>query len=99
MLIVMERTSMLVRLSPGTSLTVIEGKSVLFSVRSGESYGLNETAAQMLRLSLEIGLSGTAAQLAQDYEAPVEEIRSDLDALVKELVRAKLAQLVPPQGA
>lgn len=90
---------MLVCLSPGTSLTVIEGKSVLFSVRSGESYGLNETAAQMLRLSLEIDLSGTAAQLAQNYEAPVEEIRSDLDALVKELVRAKLAQLVPPQGA
>ena len=89
---------MQVRLSPGTSLTVIEGKSVLFSVKSGESYGLNETAAQMLRLSLEGGLSATAAQLAQDYEAPVEEIRCDLEALMQDLVRAKLAQFVSPQG-
>ncbi len=89
---------MQIRLSPGTSLTLIEGKSVLFSVRTGESYGLNKTAAQMLRLGLDVGLSRTAEQLAQAYEAPVEEIRSDLDALINELVRAKLAQFVSPHG-
>ena len=39
-----------IRLAPGTTLTIVEGKDVLFSVKSGDSYGLNETAARMLRI-------------------------------------------------
>jgi hypothetical protein len=88
-----------IRLSPGTSLTAIEGKSVLFSVKTGESYGLNETAAQMLRLGLESGLDHAAERLAQDYAAPVAEIRRDLDALMHDLLRLKLAQAVAAHGS
>ena len=55
---------MRIRLAPGTTLTNVEGKEVLFSVRTGDSYGLNETAARMVRLALEMSLDDAAAQLA-----------------------------------
>ncbi|HWL04893.1 MAG TPA: PqqD family protein [Xanthobacteraceae bacterium] len=88
-----------IRLSPGTSLTVIEGKSVLFSVRTGQSYGLNEIAAEMLRLGLEGGLDHAAERIALDYDAPAAEVRSDIDVLVQQLIELKFAQAVAGQGS
>lgn len=85
---------MRIQLTSGTSLTTIEGKSVLFSVKTGESYGLNETAAEMLRLGLERGIDHAVEFFAQNYNAPEAEIRSDLDELTRDLVRVKLAQVV-----
>jgi hypothetical protein len=73
----------------------VEGKNVLFSVKSGDSFGLNETAAEMLKRAREDGMEKAAKRLAQDYDAPIEEIRSDLDELVAELVRLKFVQLAP----
>lgn len=90
---------MKVQLTPGTSLTMIEGRSVLFSVKTGESYGLNETAAEMLRFSMEDGIGKAVAKLAQDYNAPEDEIRSDLDELTRDLVRIKMVQIVSGQGS
>jgi hypothetical protein len=79
-------------LSPGITLTHIEGKDVLFSVHTGDSYGLNETAARMLRLALEGDLDEAAARLAEEYGATRGEIRADLDDLVTELTNLKLIQ-------
>lgn len=89
---------MRIRLAQGTTLTSVEGKDVLFSVRSGESYGLNETAARMVRLALDSGLDEAVAKLAEEYGAPPEEIRSDLLDLIGELVQARLAETVSDQG-
>ena len=83
-----------VQLTPGTSLTTIEGKSVLFSVKTGESYGLNDMAAEMLKLCLKGGVDHAAERLAQDYNAPLEEIRNDINELTRDLVQAKLVRLV-----
>lgn len=85
---------MSIRLSPGVTLTHIEGKDVLFSVHTGDSYGLNETAARMLRLTLETGLDQAASKLAEEYGASRDEIRGDLDDLVTELTALKLVQAV-----
>lgn len=85
---------MRIQLTPGTSLTNIEGKNVLFSVKTGESYGLNETAAHMLRLGLEGGIDQAVAWFAQNYDVPAAEIRGDLDELAQDLVRRKLAKMV-----
>lgn len=90
---------MTVQLTPGTSLTVIEGKSVLFSVKTGESFGLNAMAAEMLKLCLEGGLDHAAERLARDYSAPVEEIRGDLHELTQSLVQARLVQVMAGQGS
>ena len=88
-----------VQLTPGTSLTVIEGKSVLFSVKTGESFGLNAMAAEMLKLCLDGGIDHAAQRLSKDYSAPVEEIRGDLDELTRSLVQAKLVQVTAGQGS
>lgn len=87
-----------IQLAPGTTLTTVEGKDVLFSTRTGESFGLNETAAQMLRLAVDIGTSEAAAKLAGEYDAPREELQADLDELVGELVQLKLVVASSDQG-
>lgn len=89
---------MRIRLAPGTTLTNVDGKDVLFSVRSGDSYGLNETAARMVRLALEMGLDDASARLAEEYGATREELRGDLDELIGELVQLKLAEACSDQG-
>jgi hypothetical protein len=89
---------MRIRLAQGTTLTNVEGKDVLFSIRSGDSYGLNETAARMVRLALEMSLDDAAARLAEEYGATREELRGDLDELIGELVQLKLAEAASDQG-
>ena len=81
-----------IRLATGTTLTIVEGKDVLFSVKTGDSYGLNETAARMLRLGLEADLDDVVNRLAEEYGAERSEIREDFEQLVGELVRLKFVQ-------
>ena len=83
-----------IRLAPGTTLTIVEGKDVLFSVKSGDSYGLNETAARMLRLGLEANLDDVVNRLAEEYGAEPTEIREDFVQLIRELVQLKFVQEV-----
>lgn len=87
-----------IRLATGTTLTNVEGKDVLFSVKSGDSYGLNETAARMLRLGLEADLDQVVNQLATEYGIEPEEIRNDFEEVVGELVQLKFVQLASAQG-
>ena len=87
-----------IRLAPGTTLTTVEGKDVLFSVKSGDSYGLNETAARMLRLGLEADLGPAVNQLAEEYGVERKEIRDDFDELVRELVQLKFVQVLAAHG-
>ena len=87
-----------IRLAPGTTLTNVEGKDVLFSVKSGDSYGLNETAARMLRLGLETDLDEVLNRLAAEYAVGRTEIQGDFEELVGELVQLKFVQLVSVQG-
>ncbi len=90
---------MKIQLAPGTTLTSIEGKDVLFSVKTGDSYGLNETAARMVRLGIESGLEKAAKQMAEEYSVEPSEIRADIDDLVKDLLQLKLVQTLSDQGA
>lgn len=87
-----------IRLAPGTTLTNVEGKDVLFSVKSGDSYGLNETAARMLRLGLETDLDQVVNRLAAEYAVERTEIQGDFEELLGELVQLKFVQRVSGQG-
>lgn len=80
-------------LAPGTTLTRVEGKQVLFSVRTGESFGLNEMAAEMLRRLFESDSQAAALALASEYSAPAEEIAHDLHELATELAGLRLVVL------
>ena len=87
-----------IRLASGTTLTNVEGKDVLFSVKSGDSYGLNETAAHMVKLGLEANRDEAIQRLAAEYDVEPAEIRDDFEELVGELVRLKFVQIVSDHG-
>ena len=87
-----------IRLAPGTTLTSVEGKDVLFSVKTGDSYGLNETAARMLRVGCEADLDDVVNQLAAEYGAERKEIQDDFKELVRELVQLKFVQVISGHG-
>ena len=87
-----------IRLTAGTTLTNVEGKDVLFSVKSGDSYGLNETAARMLRLGLEAELEAVVDRLADEYGVERKEIRDDFETLARELVQLKFVLVASGQG-
>jgi hypothetical protein len=89
---------MYIRLAPGTTLTNVEGKDVLFSVKTGDSYGLNETAARMLRGGCETDLDEVVNQLAKEYGVERNEIRDDFKELVRELVQLKFVEVVSGHG-
>ena len=82
-----------IKLTEGTTLTEVGGKDVLFSVKSGESFGLNETAAHMLRLCLELGATQAVQQLSEEYSVSAEELREDLQALLDGLADVRLIQI------
>lgn len=82
-----------VRLAKGITQTTIEGKRVLFSVRSGETYGLNETAAAFLEEALAADLESAAQKCAARFDAPIDEIRADMRTLMDELTGLKLIVL------
>jgi hypothetical protein len=80
-------------LAKGTTLTKIEGKDVLFSVKTGESYGLNEMAAFMLGTLFSADAKTAIAKIVEDYAAPEEDITNDLNELVQSLVDQKLVSV------
>lgn len=79
-----------VALTPGVTLTKIDGRSVLFSVGSGETFGLNDSAADMLELLIAEGSEIAVGACAKLYDVPEDTLRSDMDDLVQELARLGL---------
>lgn len=82
-----------ISLTQGTTLTDVGGRQVLFSVKTGESFGLNDTAAHMLVLCMELGTQKAVEQLARDYEVSPEELTQDLHELLDGLKNARMIQL------
>jgi hypothetical protein len=82
-------------LAKGTTLTKIEGKDVLFSVKSGESFGLNEMAALMLSTLFSSDANTAVAKIVADYAAPQTDIATDLNDLVQNLIDQKLITVSP----
>ncbi|PPE71993.1 hypothetical protein C3942_20860 [Solimonas fluminis] len=80
-------------LAKGVTLTRIEGKSVLFSTRTGESYGLNDIGAEMLAKLFAADSLQAAKQIGAEYNAPEAEIHQDLAELVGELAGLKLVEV------
>jgi hypothetical protein len=81
-------------LAKGTTLTKIEGKDVLFSVKTGESFGLNEMAALMLSTLFSSDAKTAIAKIVEDYAAPEADITNDLNELVQSLIDQKLVALL-----
>lgn len=74
------------RLARSVTLTTIEGKRVLFSLRTGDTFGLNESAAALVEAMCAHDLDGAARRCAATFDAEEGELRDDLRALADELV-------------
>jgi len=90
---------------PSTDIVAreIEGEIVIIPLVSGigdledELYTLNETGRAIWKL-LEgrRTLREVAAELASEYEPPIEEIERDVTGLVDELLRRKMLMEISP---
>ena len=72
-------------LAKGISMNEIEGKTVLFSIKTGDSWGLNETGAVLVRHLLDADVEATVAKYAEVFEVAPEVIEADLRELITEL--------------
>ena len=73
------------RLVDGVTLNEIDGKTVLFSMKSGDSFGLNESAAVLLKSLLDSDFDSAVAACAQLFEVTEDVIRPDLTELIEHL--------------
>ncbi|MCA9590913.1 MAG: PqqD family protein [Myxococcales bacterium] len=80
------------RLAPGVTLTKIEGRTVLFTLKTGDTYGLNDSAATFVEALLASDFDAAVRACAEEYDAPIDEIRADMRAVVTELTAKKLLQ-------
>lgn len=82
-----------VHLAPDATISTIEGKTVLFSKRTGDFFGLNDSAAYMVRAALESDVERAIAKCAADYEVDPVELGADLRSLLDELAKLRLVEL------
>jgi hypothetical protein len=69
----------------------VQDETVLFDMGTGNYYSLNELGSEAWDLLAEgLSLSEIAARLAAGYDAPVQTIEDDLQALLDELIQAGL---------
>jgi hypothetical protein len=66
-------------------------RTVLLDSRSGHYYGLDEVGSRIWNLA-EAGFppDSIAEQLAQEYDAPPERLRRDVDSFITELKSSRL---------
>jgi hypothetical protein len=86
-----------VRPRPGVLCRELEGEAVLLDSTRGTYFGLNEVGTNAWRL-LAGGatLEETLAALLAAFDAPRERVWPDLQALVQDLARHELVDVVAP---
>lgn len=76
----------------------VQDETVLFDMRTGNYYSLNELGSRTWELLEESrSLHEIAAHLAEQYDAPVQTIEEDLRSLLDELVQCGL--LMNPEAS
>jgi hypothetical protein len=83
------------RLTPAKHVvsTMHGARTVLLDSRSGRYYGLDEVGSRIWNLA-EAGFaaSSIAEKLAQEYDAPAEKLKQDVDAFIYELKSSRLLE-------
>ncbi|GGF67847.1 PqqD family protein [Alteromonas lipolytica] len=83
------------QLKPDLLLQKVADEMVLLEPESGEYFTLNSVGADMLEL-MQQGKSGAeiATQIAEDYDVTAEQVATDFNDLLQQLVKANLAEQV-----
>lgn len=87
-----------IQLTPTTTMTTMQGQSVLFSKHTGDFFGLNPTAKYFVEKLLASDVETAAAEAATQFGVPAETLRADIDELVNELAGSKLVERRPLPG-
>lgn len=76
------------------TLTETQGKLVLFSKKTGDFFGLNESALFLLKTLLESDFSTTLVKGAQEFQVEPSILEQDLVELVSELEKTSIIKKV-----
>lgn len=71
----------------------IAGQEVLFNKKKGDFFGLNETAALLLKSTLELGLEKTVKEMSKTFQIPDQELTSDIKELLASLTSLDLVEI------
>jgi len=72
------------------SLKEIDGQAVLFSRKTGDFFGLNDTATILILDLVDSDFESTVAKSSVLFHVPAQEIRKDLTELIETLEQNKL---------
>lgn len=82
------------RFSESISCSEVDGELVILDAASGIYFGLDGIGARMVAvLQASANLEEAAATLAQEFDAPPEKLREDLQALGQTLLAKGLVQV------
>jgi hypothetical protein len=88
-------TSTRLRHSPNATFQSVAGETILIHLVSGAYYSLNEVGTVFWEmLDGAAAISACAARIAQEYDAPPEQVAADLLEIANDLVREGLAEAV-----
>lgn len=79
-----------IQLNPGITLTETQGKLVLFSKKTGDFFGLNESALFLLKNLLESDFSTAVQKGAEEFQVDTATLEADLVDLVAELEKTSI---------
>jgi hypothetical protein len=76
---------------------VFPGETVVLNLDTGTYHGLNPTGGRMLEVLRDTGSREEAARVvADEFDAPIEQVRADLDSLCADLLERGLLEVQPP---
>jgi hypothetical protein len=86
-----------VRPRPDVLFRDLGGEAVLLDPGAGTYFGLNEVGTDIWTLAA-VGtpLGEVHASIARTYDAPPEQVWEDLVALVRDLVKSRLIEILDP---
>lgn len=84
-----------IELAAELTLTEKDGKVVLFSKKTGDFFGLNETAGYFLKELCKSDFLTTLSNASAEFSVPETELSSDISELVSELESQKLVRKIP----
>lgn len=83
----------MIRLNDSVLLSRVDDEAVLLDADSSVYYGLNASGSRMFELLTECGDRESAIHLAADeYDAPEESVRNDLNALLDTMIEKGLVK-------
>ena len=84
-----------IELAPQVTITETDGKAVLFSKKTGDFFGLNDSAAYLLKELSGSDFLATLKKASVAFSVPETDLSSDLIELVADLEKQKLLKKIP----